>query len=125
MDRRVKKVVEIMEENFHREQSLSDLSRLVNLSESRLRHLFTKEVGMTPARCLRQLRMRKAKDLAANTFLNEKQVMREIGISDKSHFLRDFKTFTGVTFSKFRAHHHGEIAEEVVVESEVAKPETE
>ncbi len=124
MDHRVQKVVELLEENFHRNQSLSELSRLVNLSESRLRHLFTKEVGMAPVQCRKQLRVRKAMELAANTFLNEKQIMREVGISDKSHFLRDFKRFTGVTFSKFRTHHRGKSYQEMAIEGEIAKSAT-
>jgi transcriptional regulator GlxA family with amidase domain len=81
---------------------LAEIARSVNLSETRLRSLFRAETGTTPARHLKSLRMRKAKELLEESFLNVKQVMFEVGISDRRHFAREFRDLYGRTPTEYR-----------------------
>ncbi|MBV8855415.1 MAG: helix-turn-helix transcriptional regulator [Acidobacteria bacterium] len=103
MDQRVQVIVELMKADPHKELSLDELSRAVNLSASRLRHVFKAEMGMSPARYMKSMKMNEARVLTENTFLNVKQIMSQVGLSDESHFVRDFKKFFGVTPMQCRA----------------------
>jgi len=47
--------------------------------------------------------MRQAKKLLETTFMSVKEIMGRVGISDKSHFLRDFKRDHGATPAQHRA----------------------
>ena len=57
MDQRVGKVIDLLEANLCREIPFDKLARSVNLSSSRLCHIFTTEAGMSPARYLKTLRL--------------------------------------------------------------------
>lgn len=103
MDRRVRKVILIMQCDLRCNVGLDELARAVNLSLSRLRHLFTCEIGRAPAQYLKLLKMQRARELAeGERFLSVKQVMDEVGAIDRSHFLRDFKLAHGMTFTHCR-----------------------
>jgi len=91
-----------IEENINSRVSFQHMAREVNLSESRLRHLFTAEIGMTPWQYLKTLRIKAAKELAANTFLNVKEIVSKLGNIDQSHFIRDFKRSSGQTLTQYR-----------------------
>ncbi len=103
MDRRVQMVTAIMEADFERELSLVGLAQFVNLSPSRLHHLFKAEAGVAPACYLRALRLKKSKELLETTFLSVKQIMARVGVKDKSHFERGFKKAYGLTPAQHRA----------------------
>lgn len=103
MDRRVRKVISLLEANLCREVPLCELARSVNLSSSRLCHLFTVEMGVPPARYLKTLRLQQARELLETSFLNVKEVANKVGINDESHFVRDFKKLHGLTPARYRA----------------------
>ena len=103
MDPRAMKIITHLNENFHRRLSCNEIARLVNISPSRLRHLFKAETGTSVARHLKSLRMQKARELLETTFLSVKEVMSRVGMSDESHFVRDFKKEFGLTPSQYRA----------------------
>jgi transcriptional regulator GlxA family with amidase domain len=103
MDQRVRMAISQMEKHLSSELSLDVLAQSVNLSTSRFRHLFKTETGMTPAQYLKSLRMRRAKELVENTFLNIKEIMCSIGVRDKRHFAKDFERTYGLTPTQYRA----------------------
>ena len=102
MDSRVAKVLAIIKEEFRGETSLADLALVVNLSPSRLRFLFKSEVGMPPAQYRRAFRMERAKELLENTFMTVKEIRISIGVSDQSHFIREFKKTYGLAPARYR-----------------------
>ena len=102
MDQRVQTVINLMRDNTGRKLSLSAMAPLVNLSLSRLRYLFRAETGISPTQYLRLIRMQQAKDLLETTFLSVKEIMNNIGVNDKSHFMREFKKIHGVTPARYR-----------------------
>lgn len=107
MDFRVRHAQRLIAEDLSRGLVLAEVARAVNLSERRLRHLFKAETGMTPARYLKSLRMRKAKELFDETFLNVKQVMFRVGVKDRNHFARDFRALYGQTPTEYRRRARG------------------
>lgn len=92
----------LIQKSFFQGVSLSHIAGEVNLSLSRLRHLFKREVGLTPRQYIKFLKMMMAKNLAATTFLSVKEIVFQVGVTDQSHFLRDFKHVFGVTISQYR-----------------------
>lgn len=92
-----------MEEQLHRDLTLEEMARHVNLSPSHLRHLFKEETGTSPARFLKTLRLERAKGLIEGTFLNMKQIMDRVGIKDRRHFAKDFKKTYGLGPVEYRA----------------------
>jgi transcriptional regulator GlxA family with amidase domain len=103
MDWRVQHVVILMQHSLHRKTSLEELARYVNLSVSRLHHLFRLEMGTSLASYLRCLRMQKCQELLEATTLSVKEIINNVGINDRSHFDRDFKKAFGLTPIQYRA----------------------
>lgn len=107
MDPRTQKVIVLLNENFHHEFLFDELARCMNLSPLSLRRLFKEQTGTTFTHYLRLLRMRKAKELMENTFLTVKEVMSQVGIKDKSHFVKEFKKVYGFPPSKCSSRYSG------------------
>jgi transcriptional regulator GlxA family with amidase domain len=105
MDPRVQVVIKLMTEDLRREFASGELARAVNVSPSRLRHLFKRETGTSITRYLKARRMAKAKEVLETTFLNVNEVMQRVGVKDKSHFSRDFKKYYGLPPLKYRNKH--------------------
>jgi AraC family transcriptional regulator of arabinose operon len=78
------------------------ICKALNLSTSRLRHLFHEQLGMSPAQVLKSLRMQAAKNLLISTYMRTKEILTVVGLNDASHFVRDFKDIYGETPSQVR-----------------------
>ena len=102
MDDRVCIIQQYLRSNFAEPISVESLARLVNLSSSRLAHLFKSEIGSTPTSCLKFIRLEKARDLLETTCLSIKQIMPLVGMSDKDNFRRDFKKAYGLPPKQYR-----------------------
>jgi transcriptional regulator GlxA family with amidase domain len=105
MEQRIQIVVALMKDNLCQEVPLEEVAQRLNLSASRLRHLFKAETGMTPAQYCKALKMEKAKELIETTFLNMKEIMGRVGIKNKNSFIRDFKKINGLTPTRYREQH--------------------
>jgi AraC family transcriptional regulator of arabinose operon len=103
MEYRVQKLISLIRDDPSKQLTLDKMARAVNMSGSRLRHLFKDEVGTTPTQYLKDLRMRMARELLENTSLHLKQVMMNVGVNDESHFIRDFKKAFGMTPKQCRS----------------------
>jgi AraC family transcriptional regulator len=102
MDKRIIRVVESIRANLQNDLDLDERAREVNLSTSRLRHLFKTETGLSPAQYLKKLRMEKAKELGDDTFMRVKEIMNAVGLSNSSHFTHNFKRAHGLTPTECR-----------------------
>ena len=105
MDPRLRYAISLLSEDLRRPLDLEDLAGSLNLSPSRLRHLFKDETGLTPAQYLKRLRMRRAEEIITETFLNLKEVIPLVGIADVSHFVRDFRKTYGLSPIRYRLAH--------------------
>jgi AraC family transcriptional regulator, arabinose operon regulatory protein len=102
VDERVQAVLAKLANDPKAAASLDRLASSVNLSASRLRHLFRQELGTPLSVFVRKSRMEHARILLDTTFLNVKQVVYELGLADETHFIRDFKRAWGTTSSAWR-----------------------
>jgi transcriptional regulator GlxA family with amidase domain len=102
MDRRIELVIAEMEAQISWPWTTAELAGLVNLSESRFRHFFKQETGLTPAQFLRARRIEKAEVLLRTTFLTIKQVSTKVGLKSGSQLVREFRKVYGVTPTTYR-----------------------
>lgn len=103
MDQRVQVILEMLDLDSSKKQSVEKLADAVNLSPSHLRRLFKAETGTPLNQYVKSLRLQKSKELMEHTFMNMKQIMFAVGVKDKSQFARDFKRLTGVTPTQYAA----------------------
>ncbi len=102
MNRKVKTVVEFMQENLQEKCSLKQFAEVARLSERQINELFQAEFEMPPCSYFKELRLEKAKRLLLNSALSIKEVRTHIGYSDASDFTRDFKKKYGAAPSHYR-----------------------
>jgi AraC family transcriptional regulator len=95
MEPRVQRAIDRMEEQLHRSLPVTEVASAVNLSVTQLTRLFRDATGMTPGAYLHRLRMQRARILLERTTLSVAEVMAQVGISDRSHFARDFRRAHG------------------------------
>ncbi|MGI8997649.1 MAG: helix-turn-helix domain-containing protein [Pyrinomonadaceae bacterium] len=104
MDFRIQRVLTLMSSDLHRELSLEELARTVNLTPEHLCRLFKAGTGESPLKYRKRLRIQKARELLETTFLSVKEIMFAVGVNDASHFVRDFEAAYGLSPTQYRAH---------------------
>jgi AraC-like DNA-binding protein len=102
-DRRLSAAIDFLLAFDLRQQFRTEaLSRHLNLSTSRVHHLFHEHFGFSPGQVLKLRRMQEARELLDSTFKSVKEVMVAVGLNDLSHFVRDFKQAFGKSPSELR-----------------------
>jgi transcriptional regulator GlxA family with amidase domain len=99
-DRRVLRALESLQNGYA--GSGDEIAKGLNISSSRFRHLFKRELGMSHREYQRRLRLMQARQLVINSFLSIKEIAYIVGINDLSHFSRDYKVLYGETPSQTR-----------------------
>lgn len=85
----VRKVLRIIEsESAH---TVNDLAHQVNLSPSRLQHLFKQQTGVCLGQVLAERRLQRAAHLLAHSNLRIKEIAYEVGYEHASSFIRAFE----------------------------------
>ena len=100
-DPRISRALNLLSSQLSR-KPLDDVARELNLSSSRLRHILRDATGVSPRRFVKHQRLLRAKELLETTFLSVKEVMSTAGLTDMSHFVRDYKLTFGETPSQTR-----------------------
>ena len=71
--------------------TVRSLAEQVALSPSRFAHLFTRQIGQSPMRALREARLRHAARLLESTDLSVERVAAASGFASPFHFNRVFR----------------------------------
>lgn len=95
---------EYIDSNYHRDISLDDLSRILNLSPYYFSKLFKEETGENFVEFLTRIRLDKAKELLKSPDISMKEICAQVGYSDPNYFSRIFKKVTGQTPTEYRDH---------------------
>ncbi|MAN64081.1 MAG: hypothetical protein CMI60_19270 [Parvibaculum sp.] len=103
IDPRVREILTRLDEVQYLPRSVSPFSRLVGLSDSRLRHLFKEQVGMSPSKYLLWLKLQRAvRHLDNEGSLTEAAYAG--GFSDSAHLARTFRRTFGISPSDLTKH---------------------
>lgn len=112
MDKRIAFLKKQMLSNLQHSPTVKQMAHSINLSEPHLQQLFRREIGMSPIQYLRNLRLEKARELLDESFMHVKEIGFAVGVSDQSHFVRNFKAKYGATPAEYRKHHSAKIEAE-------------
>jgi len=105
LDARIERALDLMHHGSNRQLAVCELAENVGLSDSHFHHLFRRETGVSPAKYLRNLKLRDAAHLIKTTPLSIKEVFSMVGVCDPSHFIRRFREAYGVSPSSYRNGH--------------------
>jgi AraC-like DNA-binding protein len=95
-------------DTVHGEINLTGIAREMNISPSRLRHLFKEETGLSPLQYLKAERIKHARVLLETTYQSMKEIMSRVGMRDKSSFTRNFKNVYGLSPARYRRQYFAE-----------------
>ncbi len=84
-------------------RSMRGIAEELGCSPDYLRHIFRAEYGQSMSEWLREVRIRHAQGLLAQTSLPIKKISRSSGFSRVQYFYRQFSRSTGVTPAHFRS----------------------
>lgn len=102
-DGTIEQIVRFMEENYHKPNlSIMDLEEHMHYSGNHIRNLFKEAYQCTPMEYLLQLRIRKAKELLAETDLKAVEIAEKVGYENSKYFYSLFKKHTGMTTYEYR-----------------------
>jgi AraC family transcriptional regulator len=102
VDRRLRRAMEFMHDNYWRELSLEEIASAAYLSEYHFARLFKQITGITPHFYLANLRLERARELLSNSEIPIGQVAAMVGYQSQSHFTKIFKSVTGLTPKAYR-----------------------
>ena len=94
--------------NFHKEISLDDVSREVDISPYYFSKIFKEETGKNFIEYVTEIRMEKAKELLQSSSLSMKEICGEVGYADPNYCSRTFKKNVGLTPTEYKEGKSGE-----------------
>ncbi|MCJ8009547.1 helix-turn-helix domain-containing protein [Lederbergia wuyishanensis] len=101
-DSRVQEVLQIFSQNLKEQHTIQSLSKQINLSPSRLSHLFREQVGNSVMSTLLAMRLKHAARLLEYTNLSITEIARDVGFSSPFYFTKQFTSFYGLNPTMFR-----------------------
>lgn len=102
MDARVAFVIDTLR-GERRAIGLDEVAASVNLSGSRLRHLFKREMALSFSSYVRRKKLERAAALLGGSFLTVKEIAAATHFNDTSNFARQFRRHYGCPPLAYRA----------------------
>jgi AraC family transcriptional regulator of arabinose operon len=102
VDSRVLCTIRFLEREAFADVAVSDLAARVNLSSSRLQHLFKAELSISIRDYVRVRRLERAADLICATQYSISEIFYAVGFNDASNFTHAFKRHFGMTPCAYR-----------------------
>lgn len=102
-DDRISRAVEFINGGSPRDVNANAVARHLDVSREHFSRVFTKRMGVAPARYIRRERVLRAAMLLKDSSFSVKEIARETGFESSAHFCRVFKRETGWTPLEFRS----------------------
>lgn len=100
--RRISAICNYVTQNYNEQIKLSDISELVNMSESAFCHFFKKKTGKKFVDYLNDVRIGQASKMLYETTDSISEICYSCGFNNTSNFIRVFKKKHGETPSEYR-----------------------
>ena len=98
----IDKAKEYIGARYHKDISLDDVSREVDISPYYFSKIFKEETGENFIEYVTNIRIGKAKELLQNSDMSMKEICSAVGYSDPNYFSRTFKKNVGVTPTEYK-----------------------
>lgn len=85
-------VLSYIEQNFDQNISNKYLAEIMHVSEDHFSHLFSKNIGMSPQRYIKIIRLQRARELIVAGENTIAEIARKVGFTDYNYFGRQFKS---------------------------------
>lgn len=96
------KAIEYIDQNYTENFSVADLASVCFVSESRLHHIFTEKLGITPIKYRNQIRVEHAAHDLRSSSLPIEDISARHGFNSPTYFRETFKEYTGLTPKEYR-----------------------
>ena len=100
--REVLQALSFLQEHYHRQITLNEVSCLVGLSPNYFSSIFKKELGTSFLEYLNRYRIEKSMELLQNTSLKTYEIAFQCGFSDEGYYGKTFKKYTGKTPNEYK-----------------------
>lgn len=101
----IQEAINYIEAHYHEPINMAVVSNEVSMNYTMFSHCFKYYVGQNFVVYLRDLRIKKAKKLLVETNMMVKDICERVGFTDTKHFMKLFKTETGLSPSQYRKSH--------------------
>ena len=101
-DLRGDRMIAYIQDHYHEDVTLEDLSHLFFLSQNQLIRVFRKRTGYTPYEYIKRYRLTKACELLEGTDLQICEIARRVGYGNSSHFTAQFGMQYGISPKEYR-----------------------
>ncbi|MDJ0633438.1 MAG: AraC family transcriptional regulator [Xenococcaceae cyanobacterium MO_188.B29] len=101
--RQLQQVLDYIDTHLAQNIKLTDLARLLDMSQFYFSRLFKQSIGITPHQYVSQQRVERAKQLLKKTDRLIVDIALECGFNSHSHLSKQFRQFTGMTPKAYRA----------------------
>ncbi|GJD16771.1 transcriptional regulator, AraC family [Rivularia sp. IAM M-261] len=95
-------ILDYIDTHLEQDIKLSDLAKLIEVSQYYFCTLFKQSTGLAPHKYLIQQRIKRAKTLLQSTKLSIAEIALQCGFTDQSHLHKHFKRLEGITPSSIR-----------------------
>lgn len=102
LDDRIHEAISFIAAHLHQPLGVAAIADAVQLSPSRLSHLFTEQIGVPPARFVERRRIERAQALLESSSRTIGSVAYEAGFSSQFYFAARFRAMTGMSPSQWR-----------------------
>ena len=99
---RVRQVMDYLAQNYTADISLDDIARAAGLSRFHVTRLVKSCTGKTISQHIRTLRINRACELLRQTQMPYAEIAYELGFTDQSYFIKQFRAMTGITPRHYR-----------------------
>ncbi len=99
---RFQKVFKYIQQNLHKEFSLTDLAGIMDLNPAYFSSLFTQTMGISPIDFVNKRRIESAQRLLLGTHKTLKEIAAQTGFKDVYYFSRMFKKIAGIPPAGYR-----------------------
>lgn len=102
VDERILSAVNYLCEHIEENPAVSYLAGLCNISEVYFRRIFKESLGSTPSEYRNALRLERASAYLEYGEISVQEISDALGYSSVSHFIKEFKRFSGVSPLRYR-----------------------
>lgn len=94
--------MEYIEAHYNEDLNMAVVSNQISMNYSLFSYSFKQYTGSNFVNFIKDIRMREAKRLLAETDLRVNEISQEIGYENEKHFMKIFKASCGVSPSEYR-----------------------